>query len=122
MQPHQYSISIYNFPRKRLAEALYGSCSAGPLRRIEAYLSGEKKMTVDTLYVLFRCEPMLDLERSLADLYARYEVAKFKKIRKANYGEKPFEVMATESRTDQGQPIEQASDSGGPESTEEELD
>lgn len=117
----KYSISIYNFPRKRLAEALFGSSAAGPLRRIEAYLSGEKKMTVDTLYVLFRSEPMLDLERSLADLYARYELAQFKKNTKNKNGKKPFEVFQSESGFDQGEPLEQEAAGAGKQSKEEEL-
>lgn len=73
------SVSIYDFSRKHLAEALYGEATPSALRRIDAYLDGETKMTVDTLYVLFKQEPLLDLELSLRDIYSRYEVARYKK-------------------------------------------
>lgn len=52
-------------------------------------------MTVDILYTLHKMEPLLDLEKTLKDMYTRYEIASFKKRRKRNYkyGPKEQEVV-----------------------------
>lgn len=79
-------VSLYTFPRPHLAECLYGEATATTIRRIETLLSGERKMTVDTLYVLYKMEPLIDLEKSLKDLYARYELAAFRSNSKREDG------------------------------------
>ena len=78
--------SIYEFPRAHLAKTLFGEPTPGALRKIDAWLDGECKMTVDVLYTLASLEPLLDVDRTLKDMYARYEVARFKKKRNP----KPF--------------------------------
>lgn len=75
-------VSLYAFPHKHLADRLFGEVTDTSIRRIEALLEGEKKMTVDILYILYKMEPMIDLEKSLQDLYARYELAEFRKQHK----------------------------------------
>lgn len=65
------------------------------MRKIDALLDGERKMTVDILYALYKMEPLIDLELSLRDMYTRYEIASFKKRRKrtGKYGAPKQEVL-----------------------------
>lgn len=73
--------SIYSFPRKHLARTLYGDDSKSNVRRIDALLDGESRMTVDLFWALSRLEPLLDINRSLKDMYERYEIANLRKHR-----------------------------------------
>lgn len=87
---NRFSISIYNFPRKHLARCLYGEENPAALRRIDAWLDGEVKMPVDIFYALSVQEPLIDVVKSLKDMYARYEVAKFKKNKGRNKGKRKY--------------------------------
>lgn len=74
--------SIYAFPRKHLARVLYGDDNKSNVRRIEALLGGESRMTVDLFWALVQLEPLLDIQRSLKDMYERYEIANMRKRRR----------------------------------------
>ena len=76
-------ISIYEFPRKYVARALYGDDSPPNVRKIDAMLDGESKMTVDIFWALMQLEPRMDVRRSLRDLYERYEMATWRKAQRA---------------------------------------
>ena len=80
-------LSIYAFPRRHIAKTLYGDDSKSNIRRIDAMLDGESFMTVDILWALACLEPLLDIRKSLKDLYERYEVARVgRNIRSRNGG------------------------------------
>lgn len=77
-----YRKSIYEFPRKHLAEKLYGDSTTNSMRKMDNYLDGVSRMTVDTFWALCCLEPLIDPVRSLRSMYERYELAKWKKRRK----------------------------------------
>lgn len=76
-------ISIYDFPRKHVARVLFGDDSAANVRRVDAMLDGESKMTVDMFWAIIQLEPRIDIRRSLRDLYERYEMATWRKAQRA---------------------------------------
>lgn len=78
--------SIYKFPRRHLARVLYGDDSKSNVRRIDAYLDGYAKMTVDVFWALSRLEPLLDVSKSLKEMYERYEIANMRRKRKDYHG------------------------------------
>lgn len=75
-------LSVYSFPRKHLARVMFGDDGAKSLRRIDAWLDGESRMTVDAFWALTRLEPLISIEKSLRDLYERYEIAAWRKRRR----------------------------------------
>lgn len=77
-------ISIYEFPRKHLARVLFGDDSLRNIRRIDSMLDGESRMSVDVFWALIKLEPLISIEKSLRDLYERYELAKWRRERKSD--------------------------------------
>ena len=76
-------ISIYDFPRKHIARTLFGDDTPKSIRRVDAMLDGDSKMTVDMFWTILQLEPMIDVRRSLRDLYERYEMATWRKAQRA---------------------------------------
>ena len=84
MKGRPSGISVYEFPRRHLARVLFGNDSIRNVRRIDSMLDGESRMSVDVFWAMIKLEPLMSIEKSLRDLYERYEIAKWRKEKKTN--------------------------------------
>jgi hypothetical protein len=72
-------LSILDIPRAQIAERIYGSAEPKYLRRVKAWFSGRKPITLAQFWELYRAFPVVDLARSMQDLYDRQLLARARK-------------------------------------------